>query len=76
MLAALAHGALSSEEIFGRGLVSYQWSWGHVTQAIDALGHAARSAANQAATFFRAGFTRVRDKFVKLPPCDRYHRAK
>ena len=71
MLVALAYCALSSEEIFGRGFVSYATVRSNIAQGIDALSQAVFGAANEPAAFLGIGFASVRDDFVSLILCDR-----
>jgi len=73
MLAARAHCALGVEEIFGRGLVGYQWICGEVTQAINTLTNSVCSAADEAAAFVGIRFARMRKEFLGLRLCERNH---
>jgi hypothetical protein len=65
LLAALAHFSLSGEEIFRGRFISHPWVSRKIAQAVDALSHAAFSAADEAATFVGIGFARMRDDVVR-----------
>ncbi len=74
LLAALAHCALRTEEIFGRGFISYERIMSEVAQSIDGLSNAFLSAADEAAAFMGRGFAGVFRDFISLVPGNRNHR--
>lgn len=64
--AALAHLALSFEEIFGRGLVTHFRLRRNVPKAIEALSVMFGAAADEATTFLRRHLARVSNHGVEV----------
>ncbi len=65
LLAAIAHGALRGEQIFGRGFVCDERIGGDISQRINRLS-ASITAANQAAAFMRRFPPRVLYHFTEM----------